>query len=425
MISQNSICSPCDSVTKTLEIRHATGPFEIDQLRQALNREHYLKAGRPAGNTIWQGIYRTDSDDDYPVLCAVLCWSGAALRLKDRDEWIDWDPLTRASRLPLVTQLRRFLVLDSQRQPNLATRCMGLALRHVADHFEQKYQYRPLLAESFSDPQHHEGTIYKASNWTPLGFSKGFQRHKSDFYQDTQSPKRYWVYPLHKKAREFLASPSELPQIHQQATKKAVAGARCALKAKHLRSLSDAFYLIPDHRSIYSRRYSKVAMFSLIAHGLLTGASDVLTIWKRAAALNQTQRKAIGLNRRNQQGRLTMPSYHAINDFVNGADPKALADALNQWLAAHQDTLPKSLALDGKDLGHSLGAIVTLCRHEDGRPVAMASYTGAKDDCELPVAQKLLAESAPFLDNATVTADALHTQKKRQKSSTMPERITS
>lgn len=65
------------------------------------------------------------------------------------------------------------------------------------------------------------------------------------------------------------------------------------------------------------------------------------------------------------------------------------------------------------------------CRHEDGRPVAMASYSGAKDDCELPVAQRLLEESAPFLDNATITTDALHTQKKRQKSAMMPVRTTS
>ncbi|MCH7229214.1 Druantia anti-phage system protein DruA, partial [Haloferula sp. A504] len=133
------ICSAHDPLTRRLEIRQATEDFEISQLRAALNAEHYLKAGRPAGNTVWQGIYRTDTEDGYPVLCAVLCWSGAALRLKDRDEWIGWDPLTRASRLPLVVQLRRFLVLEASREPNLATRCMGLALREMPGHFEAKY----------------------------------------------------------------------------------------------------------------------------------------------------------------------------------------------------------------------------------------------------------------------------------------------
>jgi hypothetical protein len=188
-MSCTHICSPLDPVSQSLETRQATTKFGIDQLRAALNDEHYLMAGRPAGNTIWQGIYPTDPDDDWPVLCAVLCWSGAALRLNDRDEWISWDPLTRGRRLPLVTQLRRFLVLQSRRAPNLTTRGMGL--------------------------------------------------------------------------------------------------------------------------------------------------------------------------------------------------------------------------------GRALGAIVTLCRHEDGRPVAMASYSGRKDDGELPVAQKFLKESAAFIENATITSDALHSQKKR------------
>jgi Domain of unknown function (DUF4338)/DDE_Tnp_1-associated len=347
----------------------------------------------------------------------VLCWSGAALRLKDRDDWIDWDPLTRASRLPLVSQLRRFIVIESQRQPNLATRCLGLALRSLPDHFEEKYHYRPLLAESFSDPQRHEGTIYKASNWTPLGFSKGFKRHKSEFYTDEKSPKKYWVYPLHKHAQSLLSSPSPLPEIYQKGTSEGVAGARCALSAKHLRSLSDAFHNVPDHRSPLSRRYRKIAMFGLITHGLLVGSPTVKAIWKRCTALSQGQRQAIGLNVRNEHDRLVMPSYDALNNFVNGIDPHALATALNQWLAVHQDKLPKSLALDGKDLGHALGAIVTLCNHENGRPVAMASYSGEKDDCELPVAQQLLQESGDILENATVTTDALHTQKKRISSS--------
>lgn len=112
-----------------------------------------------------------------------------------------------------------------------------------------------------------------------------------------------------------------------------------------------------------------------------------------------------------------MPSYDALNNFVSEADPEALAKALNAWLATHQDKLPKSLALDGKDLTPALGAIVTLCRHEDGRPVAMASYSDKKDDSELPVAQELLKQSGEFLENATITSDALHTQKKRIASS--------
>lgn len=184
------------------------------------------------------------------------------------------------------------------------------------------------------------------------------------------------------------------------------------MSCKHLRSIGDAFYSVPDHRDARTRRHPKIALYTIIVHGLLTGSPSVKAIWNRSTAFDQTQRKALGLTQRNKEGRLYMPGYDAINDFVNGIDSEELARVINLWLASHQDKLPKSLALDGKDLGHSMGGIVTLCRHEDGRPVAMASYSGAKEDCELPVAQKMLKENASSLENATITSDALHTQKK-------------
>jgi hypothetical protein len=43
----------------------------------------------------------------------------------------------------------------------------------------------------------------------------------------------------------------------------------------------------------------------------------------------------------------------------------------------------------------------------------MATYSGAKDDCELPVGQALLEQAAEVLPHAVVTTDALHSQKKR------------
>ena len=117
------LCSTLDKITQDLEVRTATTELEIGQLRDALNTQHYLKAGRPAGHILWQGVYQTATEEGLPRLCAVLCWGGAALRLKDRDDWIDWDPLTRANRLALVVQLRRFLVLEECREPNMPKSC--------------------------------------------------------------------------------------------------------------------------------------------------------------------------------------------------------------------------------------------------------------------------------------------------------------
>lgn len=400
-----------------LVIRTATEPLEISQLRATLDAEHYLKAGRPAGHVLWQGAYEHDPESGTDTLVAVLCWAGAAKRLKDRDKWIDWDAVTCANRLKLIVQLRRFVVIDANRRPNLASQCLGQALRELPAEWHRIHGFRPLLAESFHDPAHHQGTLYKVTNWIPLGLTRGYRRHRADFYQDLQSPKQLWIIPLQKNARSLLSLPGQLPEEHRAGIAEATCGARCSLPNKKLRSLRDALRQVDDPRNPKSRRHPISAMLTLICYGLLCGAADVKSIWKLCGPLNQQQRAAIGLTKRCKRSRLLlMPGYDAINDIVNQIDPHVLASALNQWLIAHSDTLPKTLAIDGKDLGGKgqIGAIITLCHHATGTPLAMATYSGGKGDCELPVSQTLLEQVADILPNAVVTGDALNTQKKRR-----------
>lgn len=152
-------------------------------------------------------------------------------------------------------------------------------------------------------------------------------------------------------------------------------------------------------------------------NGYAKKALEVESIWKKCGPLTPQQRAAVGLTRRHKESRLLlMPGYDAFNDLLNAIDPVSLARALNRWLIANSDLLPKTLAIDGKDLGGKgkLGSIVTLCHHATGAPLAMATYSGEKNDCELPVAQTLLEEVAGVLPNAIVTGDALHCQKKRR-----------
>jgi hypothetical protein len=140
------------------------------------------------------------------------------------------------------------------------------------------------------------------------------------------------------------------------------------------------------------------------------GARDVLDIWRKVAGLSQSQRQALGLRVRDKHsGRLTMPGYDALNDLLGAVDPVAYAQALTAFLQAHAGWLPRSLALDGKSVGNGrCGMMVTLCRHEDGRPVAMAVARGKKADCEVSEGRALLADPQVQLAHALVTADPLH-----------------
>lgn len=369
--------APGIHIDSALRIRTATEPLEISQLRAVLDNEHYLKAGRPAGHVLWQGIYEYDPEAGRESLVAVLCWAGAAKRLKDRDTWIGWDAVTCANRLKLVVQLRRFVVPAQSRRPNLASQCLGLALRELPATWHERHGFRPLLAESFHDPAIHQGTLYKVTNWTPLGFTKGFRRHRADFYQDIQSPKQLWIRSLQKNAQQLLGQPGTLPKEHSKGIAESTCGARSALNCKTLRSLKDAFKQVDDPRNPKNRRHPLSALLSMVTYGLLCGAPDVKAMWAKCGPLNQHQRTAIGLTRRDKKSRLLkLPGYDALNDIVNQVNPNSLAHAINQWLAAHSDLLPKSLAIDGKNLGAKgkLGALVTLCHRHSGAPLLKESF---------------------------------------------------
>ena len=388
--------------SKGLEVNVAHSAQDWRRAKEALGREHGLGAGSEAGDRLCQLVMEDGK------LAGVLVWCAAAWHLKDRDEAVGWDAVTRSERLKLVVQLRRFLVLEEARRPNLASQCLGAGMRELVAQWELEHGYRPLLAESFSDPESHAGTVYKATNWVQAGTTKGFSQDHTDYYIPNGRPKRLWLKALIPKAYELMSA-RELPEACKGALV-GRGGARSPLKNAGLKSLYDAFLEVPDPRHAKSRRHPLAAMLALIALGLLMGARDVLDIWRKVACLSQSQREALGLQVRDKQSaRLKMPGYDALNDLLAAVDPPAYARALTAWLQANAGVLPRSLALDGKSVGDGrCGMIITLCRHEDGRPVAMIPASGKKEDCEVSEARALLTDANVELVNALITADPLH-----------------
>jgi len=238
--------------------------------------------------------------------------------------------------------------------------------------------------------------------------TKGFSQDHTDYYIANGRPKKLWLKELAPHAYELMSA-RELPEVCKGALVTR-GGARSPLKNAGLKSLSDALAQVPDPRHPKSRRHPLPAMLSLISLGLLMGARDVLDIWRKVACLSQSQREAIRLRVRDKQSkRLKMPGYDALNDLLAAVDPVAYARALTAWLQANGGVLPRSLALDGKSVGDGrCGMIITLCRHEDGRPVAMIPASGKKEDCEVSEARALLSDAQVELVNALVTADPLH-----------------
>ena len=96
---------------------------ETARCEQELAAHHYLPVAQVAGDRGWQ-IAECEGQ-----WVAVLLWCAAAKRLKAREAWIGWDPRTHAERLKLVVQQVRFCLL--QTQPNLPSRVLGEAVRHL------------------------------------------------------------------------------------------------------------------------------------------------------------------------------------------------------------------------------------------------------------------------------------------------------
>ena len=384
-----------------LTVRVLTHPTDRTRFDALLDAEHFLGPRFPAGDRLYQVA---EQDGQWVGL---LLWCAPALHLKDRDRWIGWDPLTRAQRLKLIVNNARFLVPEAARRPNLASQILAAATAALPDQWFQAFGYAPLLAETFTDPEAHAGTCYKAAGWQPLGHTAGFARHRCDFFAFHDHPKRLWLKPLDPQAQHILCAPA-LCERHAAALTVGAA-ARCSLGATQRDSLKEALRQVPDPRRAQGKRYPLAPALTVLALGLLAGKVHLSEIQRFGTRLSQRQRKALGFWCKKGTAFYPVPTYNVLRDLIGRVNLDALAAVLTRWLQSQAGLLPASLALDGKTIRGHLGCIVSLVEHDDGVPVALIAAPNKGH--ELPAAQQLLRSDAVNLLGCVVTADPLHCQK--------------
>lgn len=390
--------TPCSMVVRV------PSADEVRWFDGLLADHHYLGAGRPVGHYLRQ-VVELDGK-----AVALLVWGPACYALKDRDLWISWSASQRLERLKLIVQNRRFLVLAQKGQlPNLASQAMGAALRALPEQWRQYFDYRPLLAESFTDPEAYAGTCYKASNWQAVGYSAGYSRHRAEFYIPNERPKRLWLRPLVSDARQILRS-VQVPQDCRTGLVAAPSGT-LPVNALQMGSLLEVFRKGPDPRDA-NTRYRIGPVLTLIAMALLAGRREIAEIARFATTLNQPQRRRLGLPlKKGTRAFHEVPGYGVFYQVLTRMDPEAFAARLNDWLQSRAGTLPQALAMDGKMIRDHIG-LLTLAQHEDGAPQAVAVYDQKEGTrrCEQTAAATLL-EKLPALDGKIITADPLHCQR--------------
>lgn len=136
-------------------------------------------------------------------LLGCLLYSASAWSVSCRDEWIGWNREEKAKRLHLIINNSRFLILPWIKINNLASKALSLVAKRLPLDFEERYNYRPVLIETFVDSERFKGTCYRAANFIHLGVTKG--RGRMDYYNKNISTKKdMFVYPLVASFRDEL-----------------------------------------------------------------------------------------------------------------------------------------------------------------------------------------------------------------------------
>lgn len=135
-------------------------------------------------------------------ILALLGFGAAAWKTAPRDTYIGWDKATRRKNLHLVVNNARFLILPWVRSKNLGSRILSLASKRIGADWQERYQYRPVLLETFVEIQRFQGTCYKAANWARVGETCG--KGKLGNSNGVVPTKSVWLYPLCKDFRSRL-----------------------------------------------------------------------------------------------------------------------------------------------------------------------------------------------------------------------------
>jgi hypothetical protein len=378
-------------------------PEERQRFDEQIVRGHYLHNAQIVGEQL---RYVAEYQGQW---VALMIWSAGAYKLKLREEWFGWSDRQKKRRLPLVVNNSRFFIPEPYHVPNLASKVMKLVLRWLRDDWQQFYGHGVLIAETFVDPSRFQGTAYKASGWTLLGKTKGFERSRKDFYEAHDRPKQLWVRELQEGARTILRGPN-LPKQCQACEQDRPPD--CPQSAEELVGMWGFFNGLPEWRS--RRCPHKVG--SLVAVTVCAMLCKVCLGQRDLGAfarnLTREQMKALGFPRDWSKRIHTYiaPSESTFARLLRHLDNQALQRELLRWLdhlLGKRDPTGDQVSVDGKELLNSQGAaVVSAYSVQAGR--WLGSEPVAENSNEIPAAQHLLRRLD--LDGSLVTADAMHTQ---------------
>ena len=184
----------------SIKIQKATEKEEITLWNEYIDRYHYLGYKKPIGTHLRYFIIgEKDNGESQRLGC--LLFSFATPDLACRNQWIGWDKSAEEKRSHLVLNNNRLLIFPWIKVKNLISKTFSLVTRQIADDWKKLHNFRPLLLETFVNPEKYTGSGYRAANWTFVGKTAG---KKGSTRCKEVSQKNVYLYPLDANFKDQL-----------------------------------------------------------------------------------------------------------------------------------------------------------------------------------------------------------------------------
>lgn len=329
-----------------LDVRLIVDDKERHQWHELVAKHHYLHNANVIGP---QRLYAVECCGK---CVALLSFSLSSWHLYQRDQWIGWNEIQRRSRIHLIVQNSRFLIMPGVNTRNLASKSLSLCLNRLSADWMKEYGHPVLLVETFVD-KIYPGTSYRADNWIRLGETQGFSRSGNSFYIANGAPKTLWIKPLRPDAAELLSAPVMPPELACHERELSIPTLSRQYSEHKLDSLFKTFAHVTDPRAS-NKSYSLAVGLSIITCGFMAGCEGLVECVELAKCLSAGQKRALRCKFDRNTREWSVPSHATLWRMLGCIDPVELQRLIGEWYNGQTDKLPTAISMDGKTLCGSL-----------------------------------------------------------------------
>ena len=380
----------------------AARPDEFPKWDKLMNENHYLGFRQFAGRSL---RYVAQYEGQW---VAIAGWQAGAFKCAPRDRWVGWKPGCQFRNLHLIGNNTRFLILGKPGEfPNLASYFLSAMTRRLSADWAKRYGHGLLMAESFVDPRHFSGAMYKASNWKFAGMTRGYARSNGCYQKPHGNPKQLYVYPLRRNATEMLRNADALGEEWRAKR----AGTRCS--DQELKSLYGELSEVCDFRRAQAKRHSVACVLSIYILSLLSGMRGPVAAAQYGRSLSQKELETLGAWYNRNKQKYEPPSKSTMHRVISNLDTQKLQAVLARYCSP-RIRFAEAVAIDGKRIrganrnGDGHYEVVTLVEHGSGIPLGSLDFR--EEGAETAAVFALLEEVC--VEGKVITLDALHTTKK-------------